>query len=140
MLTTILLNPLAIAAVTIGAMVIGFLYYSPLVLGKPWMKEMGYTKKVMAKMRKETNMGATYFLALISALVTAIVMSGFIDMVGAKTLGEGALIGALAWLGFAATSAYTTALFTRKSMSLYAIDMGNQLLAFVMMGAVLAVW
>ena len=44
------------------------------------------------------------------------------------------------WLGFVATVQFTDALFQKKSMKLFAINTGFQLLCFLVMGAILASW
>ena len=44
------LNWLAILAAAISTMILGFLWYSPLLFGKAWAREMGYDLKDKAKM------------------------------------------------------------------------------------------
>jgi hypothetical protein len=44
------------------------------------------------------------------------------------------------WLGFVATVQFTDALFQKKSLKLFAINTGFQLVCFIAMGAILATW
>ncbi len=43
------LNWLAVLVAAISTMVVGFLWYSPLLFAKPWMREMGYDPNDKAK-------------------------------------------------------------------------------------------
>lgn len=52
----------------------------------------------------------------------------------------GMKIGLGVWLGFVATVQLTGALFMKNSMKLFAINTGYQLVCYVAMGAILAVW
>ena len=133
------INPIAIGLAAVATMAIGFAYYSPLILGKIWMKEKGIDKKKMAKMKKESNMAATYGLSFVAAIVTAIVMSGFVYFFGAMTWQEGATAGFLAWLGFSATTSFVNMLFGDKNMKLFMIDTGYQLLSMVAIGIIVTV-
>jgi hypothetical protein len=44
------------------------------------------------------------------------------------------------WLGFVTTVQLTAVLFARKPFKLYAIDTGYQLVCYLVMGIILAVW
>jgi hypothetical protein len=44
------------------------------------------------------------------------------------------------WLGFVTTVQLTNSLFSRQPARLYAINTGYQLVCYVVMGAILAVW
>lgn len=134
MITALSLNPIAILVAAIVSMVIGFVYYSPLVMGKPWMAEMGMTPKKTGQMKKK--MGVTYGLSFLAAIVTAIVLTGFSRMVGAANWTDALLISFLAWLGFAATTGFIDALFSGKSAKLFAINSVHQLLSFCAIGII----
>src|SRR5260370_10712032 len=67
------LNWLAILVAAISTMVVGFLWYSPLLFAKPWMKEMGYDPNDKAKteeMKKTLarRMAGPFFAALLPHL------------------------------------------------------------------------
>jgi hypothetical protein len=51
------LNLLAILVAGVSTMVVGFLWYSPLLFAKPWVREMGYDLNDKAKM-EEMRKGA----------------------------------------------------------------------------------
>jgi hypothetical protein len=52
----------------------------------------------------------------------------------------GLSLGFHVWLGCVATVQFTGALFMKQSMKLFAIDTGYQLVCYLVMGAILAVW
>ena len=133
------INPIALGLAAVVTMAIGFAYYSSFVLGRQWMKEKGIDKKKMAKMKKESNMAATYGLSFIAALITALVMSGFVDFFDAITWQDGALVGFLAWLGFSSTTAFTGMLFGDKNMKLFIIDTGYQALSMISTGIIVTI-
>lgn len=135
------INYVAVLVAAIANMALGFLWYSPFMLGKPWMKLMGYhmhDKEQMEKMKKEAM--PAYAGSMIASLVMAYVLVNFIHFAVAKTALEGATIGFWAWFGFVGTTSLTGALFNKKSISLWAIDSGYFLVALLIMGAILAAW
>jgi hypothetical protein len=130
------LNYWAIIVSAIVSMVLGALWYSPVLFGKQWMQLMGWTKEQVKK--EDANKG--YLLAMIGALILAYVMSHFVDYVGATTVSQGAQTGFWTWLGFAATTSLTTSTFEGKPTKLWGINSGYNLVQFILTGAILAVW
>ncbi len=97
------INYWAVLVAAIAQFVIGMAWYSPMLFGKTWMKEMGLTDKDM-KASKEKGMMKEMVIALISALVMAYVLSHVTWMSG-EVLGSADWIGGLTtgfwmWLGF----------------------------------------
>ncbi len=135
------LNWLAILVAAISTMVVGFLWYSPLLFAKPWMKEMGYDPNDKAKMEEmKKTAGPAYvgsFVAgLISAFTLALILHGF----HAEDLHFGLMASFHIWLGFVATVQFTSALFTKQSMKLFGINTGYQLVCYLVMGVILTLW
>jgi hypothetical protein len=52
----------------------------------------------------------------------------------------GVKLGALCWLGFAATIGLTSQVFSNKRFAVYVIDVAYQLVYLVLMGWILAIW
>jgi Protein of unknown function (DUF1761) len=135
------LNLLAILVAAISTMLVGFIWYSPILFAKPWMREMGYDpndKASAEKMRKSA--GPAYFGSLIASLVSAFVLALFLHEMHVQSLEIGLLVGSHVWLGFVATVQLTSALFTKQSMKLFAINTGYQLVCYLVMSAILTVW
>ena len=135
------LNWLAVLVAAISTMVVGFLWYSPLLFAKPWMREMGYdpTDKAKTDEMKKTA-GPAYFGSMIAGLLTAFTLALFLEALHVQDLHHGLAVSFHAWLGFVATVQLTGALFTKQSMKLFAINTGYQLVCFLVMGTILTLW
>jgi hypothetical protein len=116
-------------------MVVGFVWYSMAVFGKTWMKEAGISQEDMKKAGKE--MPKTYGTMFVAALITAYVLSVFIDLAGAQDIMSAATVAFWAWLGFVATVLLSGVLFEGKSWNLWGINAGYHLVSMVVMSAVL---
>jgi len=135
------LNFLAVLAAAISTMLVGFLWYSPLLFAKPWMKEMGYDpddKAKAAEMKKSA--GPAYAGSFAASLVSAFVFALFLHWMRAEGARVGSMAGFHIWLGFVATVQFTGALFSKQSMKLFAINTGFQLVCYLVMGAILGAW
>jgi hypothetical protein len=125
----------AIIVAAIVQMILGFLWYGPL-FGKTWMSLMGSTTQSMNR----EGMGKTYAWTFIGSLVTAGVLRRVATMVGATTIGAGASLGGWVWLGFVATVTLASVIYEKRSVNLYVLNNGYQLISLVVMGAILAAW
>ncbi|MBW3569090.1 DUF1761 domain-containing protein [Candidatus Parcubacteria bacterium] len=128
------LNYLAILIAGLAAMPIGIIWFGPL-FSLAWMKENGLSKEELAKGPK-----GGYFWTMIASLVEAWILAYFIAFAGAQSLAEGLLIGAMAAVGFMATTLGINYIFAQKSMKLYLIDIGYQAITVIVMGGILAAW
>lgn len=61
-------------------------------------------------------------------------------MPGGPTLLSGALTGFMLWLGFIAPTYLVNKLFAGQSLKIWAIEVGNHLVNFVLFGAILGAW
>ena len=130
---------LVILISAIISMVLGSLWYSPILFGKQWIKLMGISKKDMGK-NKNKGMVKSYTVLFISSLVTIYVLSMFTSLLGASTFLQGMLIGFWIWLGFFATTMLGSVLWEKKPFSLYAINVSYHLVNLLIIGGILAVW
>lgn len=131
-------NYLAVAAAAIVSIVIGFVWYSMPVFGKPWMKMLGLREEDLKKSQKE--MGPKYGLMVVASLVMAYVLSHFVDFAQATTITGGFSTGFWIWLGFVATIGLNSFIFESKPFNLYLINVGYYFASLLAMGAILAVW
>lgn len=135
------LNFLAVLVAAISTMLVGFLWYSPVLFAKPWMKEMGYDPNDKAKTEEmKKSAGPAYAGSLAASLISAFVLALFVHWTRAEGARIGAMTGFHAWLGFVATVQFTGALFAKQSMKLFAINTGYQLVCYLVMGAILGAW
>ena len=135
------LNLFAVLVAAISTMVVGFLWYSPILFAKPWMREMGYDLNDQAKVKEmQKSAGPAYFGSFLASLVTAFILALFFHWLHVESVQYGLLVGFHVWLGFVATVQLTGVLFMKQSMKLFAINTGYQLVCYLVMGAILAVW
>ena len=135
-------NYLAIIVAGIASMAVGFLWYGPILFGKPWMKMMGYTEESMKKAQKE--MGKTYTISFVLSLVTAYVLSHVMvlsqNFFHYSMLSTGLMTAFWMWLGFVMPVQATDTLFGGKRKKLVAINAGYQLASLLVMGVVIGLF
>jgi Zn-dependent protease with chaperone function len=125
------------AAVVVAALVsfgLGGLWYSPLMFAKPWMRECGLTEEQTRK----ANLARVFGLSLLAALVMAANLAAFIGAKG--TLAFGLFAGFATGLGWVAMSLGVIYLFEQRSLKLWLIDSGYQVLNYTLMGGLLGLW
>ena len=137
-MTLPIVNNVAVLATGGVIFALGGLWYSPLLFARRWVALIGKTEEEL-----KANAGAmpvSYLIVLLCGLVTAWVMALVVGDFAPAGVMDGALIGALCWLGFAGPTSFGTALFSGKSKALWLIDSGYNLVSFVVAGAILAAW
>jgi len=135
------LNWLAILVAAISTMVVGFLWYSPLLFANAWVREMGYGPNDKARMNEmKRSAGPAYAGSLLASIVSAFTLALILHGLRAESAHFGLMVSFHVWLGFVATVQLTGALFAKQSMKLFAINTGYQLVCYLVMGAILTVW
>jgi hypothetical protein len=128
-------NYLAVIVATVVAMVIGFAWYSPQVMGKRWMGYLGTTQAQLG------NPGpAGMAVGVISALINAWVLAVLAMNVGGTTIGDGVMLGLLCWLGFMATITAAQISFEKKPWGLWAVNNGHNVIVQILMAAIVTAW
>ncbi|OGC50632.1 hypothetical protein A2716_03015 [candidate division WWE3 bacterium RIFCSPHIGHO2_01_FULL_40_23] len=125
------INLLSVLLGSVASMAIGFLWYSPFMFGKHWMKAMGFDAKSMEKMKESMDMRKTYSLAFLSSLVTTYVLNVVTLNFDVLYVWEGVIASFILWLGFIAPVKFIDFLFSRKSTDLFLIDSFYQLSCLV---------
>ena len=123
-------NVIAVLVAAAATFVLGGLWYSPFVLGKPWMAENGFTADNMGQANMPLVFASAFVLFLVAATSLAMFLGPEADLAG------GASIGLIVGVTYVASATGVTYLFERKSLRLYGINAGYQVLAFTLMGAV----
>jgi hypothetical protein len=134
-------NLLAVLVSALATMVVGFVWYSPVLFARPWMVLMGYDPNDKAKIAEmQKSAGPSYMLSLVASLVSAAVLGKIIVIATINSPLYGMKMGLAVWLGFVTTVQLTNSLFSRQPAKLYAINTGYQLVCFLAMGAILGAW
>ncbi|KAA2284015.1 DUF1761 domain-containing protein [Arenimonas fontis] len=128
------INVWAILTAAVASFVLGGLWYSPMLFGKAWQREVGLSDEELAKGNMGVIFGSTFVLLLIASFVFAM----FLGPRPPLALGLGA--GFSAGLCWVASSFGISYLFERRSFKLFAINAGYHTLQFTVIGLVLALW
>lgn len=130
-------NYVAVLLAAVAAMVVGFVWYGPMLFAKEWMKLMGHTAETMKKDDMAKTYGISFVLALVTAYVLAHVMFLSENFFQYPSLQTGLTSAFWMWLGFVMPVQATDVLFGGKKWKLFAINTGYQLVSLLAMGVVL---
>ncbi|MCE9660947.1 MAG: DUF1761 domain-containing protein [Burkholderiales bacterium] len=131
---TVHFNYPAILVAALISFVVGGAWYSPLLFARAWMKEAGLDDAAL----KRAKLGKVFALAFLCSLVMAFNLSAFL---GAKaTLAFGTMAGLATGLGWVAMSLGIIYLFEQRSLKLWLINGGCQVVTYTLMGAVIGGW
>ena len=137
-MTLPVVNNLAVLVSGVVIFVIGGLWYSPVLFAKRWVALVGKTEEELKA--NAGSMPVSYLIVFLCGLVTAWVMALVVGNFAPSSALDGALIGALCWVGFAGATSYATVLFAGKPKTLWFIDSGFNLVSFMVAGTILAAW
>ena len=134
-------NWLAVVVCVIVSMVSGSLWYNPKTFFPVWWQVVGGGR---AQPGME-NMGMTWALTVVSSFVQAVAMSFMVTAMGGMMSGgisaaTGASTGFMLWMGFVAPTYLVNKLFAGHGLKIWAIEVGNHLVNFVLFGAILGAW
>lgn len=135
---TIPVNYLSIFLGAVASMMVGFLWYSPLMFAKPWTKLMGLNPKDLKSAQK--TMGGMYVLAFVASMVTAYVLTHTMflsrNFYGNPPVLTGITTAFFVWLGYVAPVQLTDVIFGGKQWKLWLINTGYQLASVMAMAIV----
>ena len=113
-------NLLAVLAAAVATMVVGFLWYSPMMFARPWMIAMGLDPDDKAKIAEmQKSAGKLYSLAFIASLISAFVLAKLFARVGIDDLQRAMLYTIAVWAGFVSTVQLTNTLLGNKPIKLW---------------------
>lgn len=130
LLPAVSVNYVAVVAAAVASFVVGWLWYGPL-FGKTWTKLSGHT------MGNKDEMPKAMTLVFVGLLVTAWVLSAFLQLTGSTTLTSALPVAVWAWFGFQAPEAMGVVLWEGKSWNLYFLNAAQKLVNLLVMAAVL---
>jgi len=121
-------------------MVVGFLWYSPILFAKAWVREMGYDVNDKARMDEMKKSAGRRISVLLLPVSCRLYLALFFHEMHVQSIEIALLVAFHVWLGFVATVQLTGVLFMKQSMKLFAINTGYQLVCYLVMGAIIASW
>jgi hypothetical protein len=133
-MSDVVLNPWAILAAALSTFILGGVWYSPILFARPWMEGAGLSEEDVKNGNMSRILGGAFVLSLVMAANLAAFLSGPPNLVWGMTAG------ALAGFGWVAMALGVIYLFERRPLKLFLVNAGYQVVAFVVMGAILGVW
>lgn len=131
------INYLAVIVATVLSMVLGMLWYSPMLFGKAWMKEMGISEED-AKKQKEQGMGKFMAIGSAMAFIFAFYLAHYIK--GGADMGDVIQWGLGLWAGVIVTTHAPDYLWGKRSMKLFMINMLHHGVVIVAVAILLSLW
>ena len=126
---------LAIILAVVANMVLGALWYSPILFANIWVKALG--KKMENINPKGANIG--YALTTLGGIFTAFVLSLLIHLLDTVTILDGAIIGFLVGL-VAAFRELSPTFFESRKYTLFFISAGYHIVSLTIMGIIIALF
>lgn len=124
-------NYLAVLITTVITMVLGFLWYSPLLFGNAWMKQVGLKKEEMSG-----GSPVTYILTALTALGGSFVLAVLLTMMKETTLMSGMIVGLLVGISISVKIGMNF-LFESRTWGLYFITIGYHLVTYLIAGIII---
>ncbi len=128
-------HALGIFIAALVAFLVGAFWYSPLLFAKAWIRAHRYTPDEVKAM--QANASRAYAGTFVAFLLMAFVLNLFLRHLGSDSVHDGIVWAFHAWLGFAVPVGFTAYLYSQKSIGVFLIDAGYQLVYMVLMGAIL---
>ena len=127
------------AVLTCGliSIMFGFVWYSPMLLGRAWMDEI---EKSEDELKKDFNPIKTYGLSFLCNLFIAFSLAQLMAHSNAYTVAGGIRLAFLCWFGFIVAPMVINSLFEGKSFKLLLVDSGHHLIVILVFGVVLGAW
>jgi len=124
----------AVVVATVVAFAIGGLWYSDTLFGKAWLEEVGLNEEDVNKANMVRTFSGAFLLEFFAVLAVAVLIGT--DGSWLSGLSSGLLIG-IFWI----TTAYgVTYLFEQRSMRLFLINAGYNVVLFAAVGTIIGAW
>ncbi len=133
------INYLLVLLAAIVAMLVGAVWYSPLLFGNEWKKFAKISPEAIEKARQKST-SKYYVIQFCATLLTSYILAQLVCLLHATSFGDGAKIGFWLWLGIVVPVLLGSVLWERKSVLAYLIDLGHYLASLVLMGGILGIW
>lgn len=129
------LNWLAVVVATIAWFAFSAIWYSIPPLSKAWANAAGVDTS-----GDGPPLALLFIPTLIGYFVTTIVIGLLVAGVGAETVSDGVVLGVVLGIGFGMVGALVNQVYESKGSTYFLINGLNAVIAFAIVGAILAVW
>jgi len=126
---TLTVNNLPLIIGAVFNMVLGALWYSPVLFAKPWMKEAGITEEYIEV--SKGKMGKVYIFTTFFAVVTSYVIGLLIVNLGITSILSALLTAIIVWIGTSLPMVIKNWGFEGRSIKLGLINHGYDLVVYI---------
>jgi len=130
------INYWAVLVAGIVYMVIGALWYSPVLFGNAWMKGIGKTKEQIESDFSPVN----YVVALIFSLIAAYGIARVMVWANGDSIGDGIIVALLAGICFVLPTMGVNDSFETRPRGLTFMNIFYHLVGFTAMGVIIGAW
>jgi surface polysaccharide O-acyltransferase-like enzyme len=128
-------NYAAVVLAAIAYWILGGVWYAVL-FSKPWMA----LEHITDEQAKSMNPVLPYVITFVLNLLIAYALAQICIWRNANTIGRGASVGVLLWIGFVGPITFTTYMYEMRPKELFAINQFYPLAGLVLMGAIIGAW
>ena len=128
-------NYAAVFIAAIAYWLLGAVWYGVL-FSKPWMA----LENMSVEQAKSMNPVLPYVITFVLNLLIAYALAQICIWRNANTVGRGASVGVLLWIGFVGPITFTTYMYEMRPKELFAINEFYPLAGLVLMGAIIGAW
>ncbi len=128
------INWLAVVVATVTAFAVGGLWYSKALFGSTWLQEVGLTEEAVNNTNMSRTFGGTFVLQFLAVTALAVLIGA--DSTWQNGLYTGLLVGVF-WV---ATAYGITYLFEQRSLRLFLINAGYNVVLFAIVGTIIGAW
>jgi hypothetical protein len=129
-------NWIAVLVAALAAFFVGSIWYMKQMFGKRWQKEIGLTDKDIKKANMPKLMGISFITVIISALSISVL----VQVLVLDTALQGALLGVMVAVGLIGANKLMQVQYEQRSWTYWFIVAGYDVVAYAIMGAILATW
>ncbi len=130
---------LPLLVLSLANFALSWLWYSPLLFAKPWMKALGLEGKREMSEAEKKLMPLLFLNGIAASVLVVYGMMVLVNSTGAAGFPQGVLVGLAVWAGFALTHSMNT-LWEGRKIIVLVINNGLFLLTYAAYGGILAVW
>jgi surface polysaccharide O-acyltransferase-like enzyme len=129
------INYAAVVLAAIAYWILGGVWYAVL-FSKPWMA----LEHITDEQAKSMNPVLPYVITFVLNLLIAYALAQICIWRNANTIGRGASVGVLLWIGFVGPITFTTYMYEMRPKELFAINQFYPLAGLVLIGAIIGAW
>jgi len=132
------MNYWAVLAAAVAVLVLGWLWYSPLLFFKPWMRLRGMDP--VAAMAGAKMPAGKLLIELVRCFVLAYVIARFTALLGVSSWMGAVHLGLFLWIGFPVILLAGSVLWENVPWKVAAIHAGDWLVKLLVIPIVVSVW